>query len=185
MNENEKIIEVELDNMQQELDAKQARLQELDIKMEEYERMPFVEDLSDEEYKVYLETKKEYKALKKELKAYKPKAKDSESMWDHIPLWLWIVAILFIVINVYPVNPLISIYFAQWLLNQLPVAWANNDVVFYGSLFILPAITVALTLGVFFKIRKTAKYMKVYYCFMIIIGVLVAIGIATLLGAVL
>jgi len=154
----------ESENLIYEIDL---RCQEIDSIFERYEyelQEKGTENLSLEEYEAL---KQEYKELRKQKREMKKGGK--ETIWEAIPLWMGIYAILQIIISMYFIQAMLSIHFASFLLNLFFVSNPSNTL-FAILNFVFPFLCILSSLIIFLMIKnkKAKKFFLIVFIIQII-----------------
>lgn len=152
-NDNKEFLtEYNEEKIREEIYAIEVRLQELDAILEKYEDILYErneETLPQEEVEKlvaeYHDLKKRKKDLAKSLK---------KSKWDMVPLWMAVYAVVQFIFSFYVFQVQISLEFARWLTELIYSVWKTGLWVFYTSIFLLPVLSLLVSLIIWLKLKN-------------------------------
>ena len=160
--ENNKKVE-QTENIEMLIYEIDIRRQEIDAILENYEFELYEkgnEVLSKEEYD---QLKTEYKSLNQKRKNI-IRTKRKKSIWDEIPLWIAIYAVLQIIFSFYFIQAILSIYFADFLMNLFS---STSGTLFDILIYALPFLSIVTSLIILFCLKN--KRQKTFFFFFFLI----------------
>lgn len=137
------------------------RLHELDIILEEFEDKLYNQEiytLEETEYKTY---KEESKALRKELKEIRKQNK-KEGTLESLPIWVPIYALLICILSVYPIVPMLPLYFIDYIYPTLP-AVMQTVFMFYLLMIGYSLILILISLFIWLYAFKSKANKKMFF----------------------
>lgn len=159
------------------------QMQEISVALEKYEFDIFEKGQKDGEIseEAYVKLKKEYKLLKKEKKDLIKNRK--KTIWDKIPAWMAIYAVLQFILSIHYIQGLLGVYFAALLLYLMPGLAVSGIVVNLLSL-VLTVLSI-LTSFIILLILKDKEKKRLFFIFFIIHSIETIITLSIMLPIIL